>query len=355
MTTTNDTLFSIFRPFSPIYSGLMKGREYLYKTNKVESKKYHVPVISIGNLTMGGTGKTPMVIFLAELFRKKNFKPAIISRGYKGTADKSVNIVSDYQNIYLDAAAAGDEPFMMATKLSGIPVLTGKKRHNPCTYAIKELGCDVLLLDDGFQHLHVQRDLDLVLFNSSSLTDNLKVFPGGELREPLSALNRASALIFTNYQDKYSEQINSFITNLKEHGIEKPVFKASLGDINLFEVTEGWKFSQVSRCDYSVLAFSGIANPNRFKEFLLHHKVVVEAFTQFADHHKYTQQAIDKLIEFATKNKISALITTEKDIVKLKEFQFTLPLFIASPILSFEKEGVEFILENVNKFYLDES
>ena len=186
---TNTFYFALGRPFSPIYSLAMRLRETLYRRGVLQSFRLSVPVISVGNLTMGGSGKTPMVQYLARLLQRHGFHPAVISRGYGGTANAKVNTVSDGSSVLLDAATAGDEPRFLAETLPGVPVLTGIVRRMPAQRAV-EMGADVLLLDDGFQHLQIVRDVNLVLFNTDRLAGNSRVFPGGDLREPVIALHQ---------------------------------------------------------------------------------------------------------------------------------------------------------------------
>lgn len=351
MPTTNDTLFSMFRPLSPIYSTIMRGREALYINETLKSYEMPVPVVSVGNLSMGGTGKTPLVIYLARLFQEKNFKPAIISRGYKGQANNPVNVVSTYDSILLGSGDAGDEPFLISKSLPNIPVLTGKKRALPCKYAIEKLGCDILILDDGFQHLPVKRNLDLVLFNSSTIDKKHNVFPGGELRESILALKRCDAIVFTGVEDEFLQAIENFKKKLEINQIQKPIFFIRYGAISIKKYPNGTKEQDSFATDSKLLAFTGIGNPHRFKSYLLNNNCNIQAFTPFADHHKYTQDDIDKLEKYALDNQISGLITTEKDAVKLSNITVTLPIFIATPELIVEKEFDDFVKHKVNLFY----
>ena len=159
-------LYTIGFPFGPFYSQAMRIRSSLYKRGILKTHRLQVPVISVGNLTMGGSGKTPVVIYLAEMLLASGYKPGVVSRGYKGQAKADVTIVSDSNAILVDAAAAGDEPYLIAKRVREAVVATGRKRHLPCREAIEKYGCDIIILDDGYQHLQVQRDIDLVLFDA---------------------------------------------------------------------------------------------------------------------------------------------------------------------------------------------
>ena len=217
-------LFFIGRPLNPLYSAVMKIRETLYKKKIIKSYSFPVPVISVGNLVMGGTGKTPIVRHLSELLKEKGYSPAVISRGYGGKSKQRVNVVSDGTKVYLAPTDAGDEPYMLARALKNIPVLTGTRRCFPCDYAINNFKTNVLLLDDGFQHLSVQRNLDIVLFDATALAGNSRVFPGGELREPVSALERCHVFLITGVSADNKSSAVKFQSLLNEKFPNKPVF-----------------------------------------------------------------------------------------------------------------------------------
>ena len=155
----NSFYYALGRPFSPLYSAAMRLRERLYRRGVLTVHHLGVPVVSVGNLTMGGTGKTPLVQHIARLLQADGFRPAVISRGYGGRAQDRVNLVSDGERLLLDAALAGDEPRLLAETLPGVLVLTGLVRRLPAARAI-EMGADVLVLDDGFQHLQMHRDIN---------------------------------------------------------------------------------------------------------------------------------------------------------------------------------------------------
>ncbi|MBU1715214.1 MAG: tetraacyldisaccharide 4'-kinase [Proteobacteria bacterium] len=209
---------------APLYSAVMRLRAFCYRVGIFSRYQLPVPVVSIGNLTMGGTGKTPMVIHVAKLLQNQNNKVVILSRGYGGKATGQVNIVSDGVEILLDAATAGDEPRLLADTLSGVPVLTGAKRTVTGRYAVENFGPGVVLLDDGFQHMAIARDLDLVLFSAATLLGNGWVFPGGELREPQSALGRAHCFIITGVDDNNRPAALAFKKYLADRFSGKPVF-----------------------------------------------------------------------------------------------------------------------------------
>lgn len=320
------SLFFLGRPFSPLYSALMKTREFLYNKGLKRRHQLPVPVISIGNLTMGGTGKTPVVGYLASTLLEKGFKPAIISRGYGGAAGNKVNVVSDGKTIFLNADAAGDEPRFLASTLPGIPVLTGIVRILPCRHAIDNLGCDILLLDDGFQHLSVQRDLDLVLFSAAKFAGNSRVFPGGDLREPVSALKRCHGFLLTGVTDANRERCRQFSELLQQRFPQKPVFFSSYHPIGANDL-ENNEVRNLSNLPTPLYGFCGIAQPELFRKSLENENIPLSGFMALKDHQPYSQRLLNKINKEAEQSGASALITTEKDLVKLQKDFFQLPCF----------------------------
>ncbi len=182
---------------SLLYGGVVKLREFFYKKKMLKSERLPCKVISVGNVTVGGTGKTPMTIYVAELLNRLGYKVAILSRGYKGGAEKTGGIVSDGRTIFMEPDMSGDEPFMLAAKLKNTPVIVGKNRFEAGMLAIKKFKPDIIVLDDAFQHLKLVRDINLVLSDCRRPFGNTHMLPRGTLREPLSALLRGDAFILT--------------------------------------------------------------------------------------------------------------------------------------------------------------
>ncbi len=325
MKLSQDLLFAAGRPFSPLYGWLMRVRSGLYKKGVFKEHRLPVPVISVGNLTMGGTGKTPAVAYIAAHLQSLGCRPAIISRGYGGQAGKAVNLVSDGGKVLLDALQAGDEPAMLAEKLPGVPVLTGRLRLHPCRYAIERLHCNVLILDDGFQHLAIARDINLVLFNAASLAGNSRVFPGGELREPVAALHRCDAFLLTGIDAVNRSRAERFADLLRRRYPGRPVFFAAL---EAGPLVAGAESQAPGSFPFPLHAFSAIAHPDRFLSTLAAAGIEVAGHTPFPDHHPYRQSDIDDLCRSAAGLAASGLVTTEKDWVKLKSLRIDMPLFI---------------------------
>lgn len=328
-------LFSFGRPFSPLYAQAMRLRAFLYRRKILPSHRLEVPVISVGNLTMGGTGKTPLAMYIAGLLRSKRYRPAIISRGYKAAARRHVQIVSDGRSVLMDPNLAGDEPFLMASRLRDIVVATGKKRIHPCRAAIDSFGCNVLILDDGFQHLAIHRSLDLVLFDVDHFAGNSRVFPGGELREPVSALQRCDAFILTGVTPANQDRADKCAQLLSNKFGEKPVIRAARHYLHVLrhEMTaSGLRKSVVELAELPrpLFVFCAIARPERLKKSLAEHGIEIAGFQCFPDHYRYTVEDIRKLEELAYASGASGLLTTEKDMTKLydRAYYGSLPFFV---------------------------
>src|SRR3972149_9569915 len=201
---------------NPIFSSLLlilswfyglghRLRLALYNRGILKTKNLSIPVISIGNLTAGGTGKTPTIIMIAELLKGMGKKVAVLSRGYKGKAEGEINVVSDGDKILLNPLESGDEPYMMAARLKGIPVITGSDRYKTGKYAIEKFGTKIILLDDGYQHVQLDRNFNILLLDSNSPFGNGYLLPRGTLREPPSYINRADVIILTKDKGQKSE------------------------------------------------------------------------------------------------------------------------------------------------------
>lgn len=339
-----DLFFFIGRPFSPIYSALMKSREKLYHSGIFNQQSLAVPVISIGNLVLGGTGKTPTVQHVARLLSNQGYHPAIVSRGYGGKAKGTINIVSDGEKIFLSPALAGDEPHMLAKSLPGIPVLTGKRRIFPCRHSIDQFNCDVIILDDGFQHLTVKRDIDIILFDSTALAGNSRVFPGGPLREPTSALNRCHAFLLTGENISNRERTQKFSNLLQQRFPDRPVFISSLGSSILIGPNGTVSEESPSKIFFG---FCGIANPSRFEKSLTSLGIQVAAFHALKDHAPYSQDLVSHLCKKAVECGANSLITTEKDSVKLQTFNLNLPLYVLQVQHKVEQSFDLFLLDSL--------
>ncbi len=334
----HSALFTFGRPLSPLYGMAMKYRALFYRYGLLKTFSLDVPVISIGNLTMGGSGKTPLVIYLAELLKRHRLKPAVVSRGYHGTSRSPINIVSNGKMLLMEADTAGDEPLMIARRLDDVVVATGKKRARVCREVLDNYPCDAIILDDGFQHLSLKRDIDLVLFDVSHFAGNSRVFPGGDLREPISALNRCSAFVITGVLDNYRDRAEKCRDLLHQRFPDKTVFfttPAYSGFSKYRNSGDSIEKAEVAFEDLpeKLFGFSGIALPDRFYQMAEDTGIDLSGRKIFRDHHRYTTADIKDLNLLGEHGGASGFLTTEKDMIKLTELLHNSPLPFYVPLL----------------------
>lgn len=303
--------------FSTIYGFTLScrrlGYRYFKKPGRLPAK-----VISIGNITLGGTGKTPAVISVAQEAKKQGFSPCILTRGYKGKT-KETCFVSNGGRPLLSAAEAGDEAFLMAEILTGIPIVKGKKRYEAGLLAHHELSPHptLFILDDGFQHWGLHRDVDILLIDATNPFGNEKLLPEGIMRESFFAMNRANIIVITKSDMIREDAAQGLTDKLRKYNSEAPVFTASHRPAGIIDIAGEYKGLESVR-GKRVFAFSGIANPDYFHATLTKSGARIVEFRKFKDHHDYSQKDVDAIKEDALGLDI---ITTEKDLAKLKELK----------------------------------
>ena len=302
------------------YGWAVRARTLSYAIGLRNPKRLPCPVISIGNITVGGTGKTPLVMTLARFLRDKGFRVAILSRGYKGKKTKNP-LVSDGQVVFLSPEESGDEPHLMADTLKGIPVLVGKDRFINGQMAIQRFGVRGILLDDGYQHLQLHRDLNILLIDSNMGFGDHSLLPRGILREPLDHLSRADCFVLTKVEDP--ERCHHLETELQKAYPSIQVFHSQYQTVGLVGPRGEWEELPTLK-GKRVLAISGIANPHYFS-FLLRKcgmRVIKEEF--FPDHHFYTHKDLASIQKKSSG--MDWVVTTEKDMLKFKDLNIgTLP------------------------------
>ncbi len=311
------------------YGLALKIRLFLFHCGIFHMRTLPCKVISVGNITLGGTGKTPFVCLLAEIVRGKGYATAILSRGYKGSFRKGVGVVSDGEKIRMNAREAGDEPFLLAATLPDVPVLVGKERWISGRHAVDRFRSQVVILDDGFQHLGVKRDLNLLLIDSIRPFGNSHLFPRGILRESLGEISRADAIVLTKGGSsdnikKLKRKIHSVFENL-------PVFRVDYKPVSIRVAGKNQNLSVESLQDRKILAFAGIATPESFRQTLIGLNTRIIYFESFPDHYSYRSGDIERLWKKGEDLGAEALVTTEKDWVRLQSvFCGSIPLWILS-------------------------
>ncbi len=295
------------------YGGAVRARSLFYSLGLLRTRTLPCPVISIGNITVGGTGKTPLVMALAKGLMKKGISVAILSRGYKGKRI-SEPVVSDGKAIFLSPEESGDEPFLMAKTCQGIPVLVGKDRFTNGRIALQQFGVKGLLLDDGYQHLPLHRNINILLIDSHIGFGDLTLLPRGILREPLSHLRRADLFLLTKVENPQTAQ--PLEKKIHEIHPSSQVFHSHYEPVSLVS-PEDEEEKLDSLNGRKIIALSGVANPVYFSSMLRMCGAEIVREAVFPDHHPYTPEDLSS-IEKESK-RADCIVTTEKDMVKLKQ------------------------------------
>ncbi len=322
---TRTALFGI----SKIYEAAVQFRLFLWKNRIFRDHTLGCQVVSIGNLTVGGTGKTPVVEVFARALQQAGRRVAILSRGYKSTPrplwqriltkitfqDDQIppKIVSDGHSLLLDSAQAGDEPYMLASNLKDVVVLVDKNRVKAGRYAISKFGCDTLLLDDGFQYLALKSRLDICLVDRHNPFGNHYLLPRGTLREPIANLKRAHYIFITKCNDRGARKLRRYI---RDYNARAEIIECTHQPLYLQDVFSGERQELSYLRGRNVAAISGIAMPESFENGLRDLGANVIYAKRYADHHRYTQQEILNMINRSLKRGATAILTTEKDAVR---------------------------------------
>ena len=290
--------------FASIFYGIGSGlKNLLYDKAILKPKKVDAFVVSVGNLTTGGVGKTPVVAEIAKYYVQKGEKVAIVSRGYGGKlSNKNINVISDGKDVFYNARLAGDEPFWLATNATGAIVITTKNRYEGAKYAVEKFGATKIILDDGFQHRKLYRDLDIVLMDSKMGFGNEKLLPAGPLREGMEGFSRIDRLVVVskNIDHTRAEKLAKIMS--KKMKVETFVCKTE-PDI-VYNIKTGEKLPKGGE----ITALCAIGQPQQFYEFLKDYEI--KQTVDFDDHHSYVEEELPQ----------GVIVTTEKDAVKMQKF-----------------------------------
>ena len=308
--TVDQVMVLLLAPLGQVYSLVQQLRAWLYRLGILKSQRLPRPVVSIGNITVGGTGKTPVTAYIARLLLGQGYKVAVLSRGYGGSLEGQSVVVSDGTSIMLGPLECGDEPYLLASTVPGLMVIIGTDRYAAGQLALQQLVPDIFLLDDGFQHLHLWRDLNILLLDSSRPFGNGWTLPAGLLREPAAAARRADLVILTRCPEG---------AVVAPPGSGKPVFAAFHRLVDALPLTGGDPVPLTELLGPTFLAFAGIAQPEFFFSGLRDKGINVVRTLPFPDHAAYDQAAVEAIRAALQSSGAEYAITTAKDGVKLKQ------------------------------------
>ena len=318
--------------FAKVYEQAVQLRLGLYRRRIFRPQELGCPVVSVGNLTVGGTGKTPVAEMLARELQSRGRRVAILSRGYKSVprpfSQRLRNklfkhldlfpprVVSDGKDVLLDSRRAGDEPHMLAKNLPGVCVLVDKDRVKSGLHALRHFDSDVLLLDDGLQYQRLRHRIDVVLVDSQAPFGNEHLLPRGTLREPPANLRRASYIVVTKSGPKPDEAL---LARLRKLNRTAAIIECNHAPRHWQDLRTGEKLPLNHLKGRHVGAMSGIARPESFEEGVRQLGATVEISKAFADHHRFTKKEILRFLEWCDRRSLDALVTTEKDAVRFPE------------------------------------
>ena len=324
-------------PLSLLYRAITQTRLTAYEKGFFQITKLDVPVISVGNLTTGGTGKTPVVEWICRVLSASQKRVCVLTRGYRRMNPETRVIVSDGSRVLATAAEAGDEPLLLAHNLNGIAaVISDADRVRAGKWAKEELHTDVFVLDDGFQHLRLARDLDLLVIDATNPWGGGRLLPSGRLREPRSGAARADCIVITRAD--HQQDLDSLMKEIRRFNQDCPIFMSSMKVSSITRLGSGFEEATAGLLQ-PVAAFCGVGNPQSFFD-QVRRAGFDPVFTQaFPDHHWYEQAEIESLCRKSRDEGAQSLITTAKDAVKLQALDFDLPCYVLNIEIQIEEEN----------------
>ncbi len=333
-----------------VYVLLINLRNFLYSAGYLKARKLDKTVISIGNITAGGTGKTPFTIMLSDLIVNEfGLKPCVLSRGYKRDNEKTIRVVTEDCSF----VKCGDEPLLIKNRLKDkVCVIVGKDRYESAVKYGEKCSCDLYLLDDGFQHRKLSRDIDICLVDCSNPFGNGKIIPYGILREPVYELKRADIIVLT--RAKYAKNLTLLSRTVREINKNALIFEANLEISHFYQPMRDRIIAVEDMQEKKVISFSAIGNPLSFKADLITAGLNVIKSFSFKDHVVPSRDKLEKLNVVANELKVDFVVATEKDWIKLKEekvleiFGEKLTICISNMLLSRQKDFLKYLEGRLN-------
>jgi tetraacyldisaccharide 4'-kinase len=333
---------ALLRMPAKLYELAVRLRVAAYETEYRRPKRLDAAVIAVGNITVGGTGKTPMVEHIARYIKSEDHSVAILTRGYgrESSGMLALNVPRAASSIGAsgqsrESARAdsyrefGDEPLMLARALPDIPIVINKDRHEGGLWAASELGAEVLVLDDAYQHLAVARDLNILLIDATDPFGGFEMVPFGRLREPLYGIKRADAVIVTRADKPFDQaQTNAIIKHFCGNKVPVMYAYSSITRLRHIETGESYETNQFTGWNAALMC--GIGNPQAFADDILQIGINIVSENFFTDHHAFTQEDLDRVTHAARDAGADLIITTEKDAVRLEGLkQGAVPIYAA--------------------------
>ena len=326
-------------PLSLLYWLVVVVRNLLFEIGVLRTVKVTVPVVSVGNISVGGTGKTPLIEYLARFFGSRGKKVAVISRGYKRTTRGYVVVSNGFQRC-AEVAESGDEPSQLAEKLDGVIVAVDEDRVRAAHNVVREFKPDLILLDDGFQHRYLHRDIDIVVLTSEEILSRPWLLPSGNGREPLPSLERADMIVLSHCDDvttffEASRRLPDFI--------ETPMVGITLAPVSVKNAFTSAKCSLEDIVGIRVVVFSGIGEPDNFEKTLASLRVKVVQHVRFPDHHRYSERDVETILRTSKEQQAVMILTTEKDSARLRGDAILREKFLKHHPVNYLEVQVEFV------------
>jgi tetraacyldisaccharide 4'-kinase len=303
---------------STVYKVLVQARSKLYGWGVLPTKRLPLKVVCVGNITMGGTGKTPMVEYIARALKRAGVRVAVLSRGYRGKQEKGLGVVSDGKALLLSQRESGDEPYLLARRLKEVPVLVGRNRYKSGEMARQRFETQVAILDDGYQHIQLERDMNILLVDGREGFGTGHVFPLGSLREPLAGLSRADHILITKTERK--DRVQDIEKTLRRWNSGAEIFHGRTVPEYLLDPKTGQQNELTSLQGKKIFAFAGLATPEYFFELLRSLGAVLVGEIVFPDHHRYKEDDLDLIRKMIADAEWS--VTTEKDMIRLEDLNY---------------------------------